>query len=195
MPKRKPKAPKIPDAKLLFKRVKEVITETVVDELELWAEEIRDEFVGLIENQAFASFQIILYPESNTNLSPQWLARKEAADADERTMIATGHYTRSIKVFKKYDRKQKKWVIRVGFHPRIQARDLKNRIVSILLDDVALVQELGSIKAHVPARPHWRPHRDTVKKAAPAKRKELVRTTLRVIEHDRRLKKLAVGVR
>lgn len=195
MPKRKPRAPKIPDARKLFKRVKEVITETVVDELELWAEEIRDEFVERIEAQAFAAFQVILYPESGTNLSPQWLARKEAANADERTMIATEHYTRSIKVYRKYDRKQKKWIIRVGFHPRIQARDLKNRIVSILLDDVALVQEFGSIKAQIPARPHWRPHRATVKSEAPAKRKEVTRTVSRALKRDRKLDKLAVGVR
>jgi len=188
-------SPQIPDARKLFRRVTEVITETVVDELELWAEEIRDEFVERIEAQAFAAFQVVLYPESGTNLSPQWLARKEAADADERTMIATGHYTRSIKVYKKFDRKQKKWIIRVGFHPRIQARDLKNRIVAILLDDVALVQEFGSIKAQIPARPHWRPHRDTVKKEASAKRKELGRAALRAVKRDRSFKKLAVGVR
>lgn len=195
MAKRKPKAPKIPNARRLFRRAKEVISEMLVGELELWAEEIRDEFVERIEAQAFASFQVVLYPESGTNLSPEWLARKEAADADERTMIATGHYTRSIKVYKKYDRKEKKWIVRVGFHPRIQARDLKNRIVAILLDDVALVQELGSVKARVPARPHWGPHRTVVKSEAPAKRKELVKTAMKKIKRDRRLKKLATGVR
>jgi hypothetical protein len=195
MPKRKPRAPQIPDARKLFKRVQEVATETLVDELEVWAAEIRDEFVERIEAQAFASFQVILYPESGTNLSPQWLARKAAADADPRTMIATGHYTDSINVFKKYDRKEKKWVVRVGFHPSIQARDLKNRIVNILLEDVALVQEFGSIKAQVPARPHWRPHRTKVKSQAPAKRKDIRREVSRAIKGDRRLKQLAVGVR
>ena len=195
MAKRKPKAPKIPDARKLFKRAKEVITETLVYELEFWAEEIREEFIERIEAQAFAAFQVVLYPESGTNLSPSWLARKEAAGADERTMIATGHYTRSIKVYKKFDRKEKKWIIRVGFHPQIQARDLKNRIVAYLLDDVALVQELGSIKANIPARPHWGPHRTVVKSEAPAKRKELVKLTMKAIKRDSRLKKLATGVR
>jgi len=195
MPKRKPRAPQIPDARALFKRVQQVVTETLVDELEFWAEEIREEFIERIEAQAFASFQIILYPDNGTNLSPEWLARKAAADADERTMIATGHYTESIRIFKKYDRKEKKWVIRVGFHPNMQARDLKRRIVPILLDDVALVQEFGSVKARVPARPHWGPHRSTVKSEAPAKRKELTREVSKVLKGDRRLKKLAVGVR
>jgi hypothetical protein len=195
MPKRKPKAPKIPNARRLFRRAKEVITETLVYELEFWAEEIREEFIERIDAQSFASFQVVLYPESGTNLSPEWLARKAAAGADERTMIATGHYTRSIRVFKKFDRKEKKWIIRVGFHPRMQARDLKNRIVAYLLDDVALVQELGSIKANVPARPHWGPHRTVVKSEAPAKRKELVKTTMQALKRDTQLKKLATGVR
>lgn len=195
MAKRKPKKPKIPNARRLFKRAKEVITDTLLYELEFWAEEIREEFIERIEAQAFASFQVVLYPESGTNLSPEWLARKEAANADERTMIATGHYTRSIKVHKKYDRKEKKWIVRVGFHPRARARDLKNRIVAILLDDVALVQELGSIKTNVPARPHWGPHRTVVKGEAPAKRKELVKIAMKQLKRDRQLKKLATGVR
>lgn len=203
MPKRKPQAPQIPDARKLFKRAREVITETVVDEMELWADDIREEFVERIEAQAFASFQVVLYPDNGTNLSPEWLARKEAAGADERTMIATRTYIDGIAVFKTYDRKQKKWVVRVGFHPLAKPRDLKGRLVNIEipgtgitgLTALGIVHELGSIKANIPARPHWRPHLTKVKGESPAKHKAVRRTASRALKDDRRLKKLVVGAR
>lgn len=203
MPKRKPRAPQIPNARKIFKRVKEIATETLVDEMEFWAEDIRDEFVERIEAQAFAAFQVVFYPDSGTNLSPEWLARKEAAGADERTMIATRTYIDGIQVFKKYDRKEKKWIVRVGFHPGAKPRDLKGRIVQIEipgtgitgLTALGIVHELGSVKADIPARPHWRPHRTKVTGEAPAKRKAFRRTVSRALKGDRRLKKLAVGVR
>jgi len=203
MPKRKPRAPQIPDARKLFKRVQEVATKTLVVELEVWADDIRDDFVAKIEAQAFASFQVVLYPDSGTNLSPEWLARKAAKGADLRTMIATRTYIDGIGVFKKFDRRAGKYVIRVGFHPLASPRDLDGRIVRIEipgtgirgLTALAIVHELGSVKANIPARPHWRPHRTKLESKAPAKRKELRKKIARALKGDRQLKSLVVGSR
>jgi hypothetical protein len=203
MVKRKPRKPQIPNARAIFARAKRVAEDVLVEGLEDWGDEIRDEFVERIEEQSFASFQEILYPESGTNLSPSWLDRKEAAGADLRTMIATGHYIDSIRVFKRHDRKEKKWVIRIGFHHSAKPRDLEGRTVDIEipgtgikgLTALAIVHELGSIKANVPARPHWGPHRALVRKDARKKRRELRREISEALRGDAKLKELAVGRR
>lgn len=202
MPK-KPRKSQIPNARKIFKRVAEVAHDQLVEEVHEWAFEVRDEFVARIESQAFASFQAILYPESGTNLSPEWLARKEAAGADLRTMIATGHYVSKIDVFKKEDKREKKTIVRVGFHHSAKPRDLEGRTVDIEipgtgitgLTALAIVHELGSIKANVPARPHWSPHRIVVREQARKKRKEFLRSILKALKKDSRTRGLAVGVR
>jgi len=203
MPRRKPTKPQIPNVRKLFARVEEVATETLADELEEWAGEIREEFVGRIQRQAFSSFQEIFYPESGTNLSPGWLRVKELAGADMRTMIARGWYIDAIDVFRKTDRRTKKTVIRVGFHHNKKPRDLDGRTVNIEIPGtgitgmtaLGIVHELGSIKANIPARPHWRPHRDKVRSDAVAKRKEFRRAISKAFKKDRKLSELATGVR
>ena len=204
MPKRKPRKSKIPNARVIFARVAEVAKETLVEEVHEWAFEVRDEFVARIESQAFASFQAVFYPESGTNLSPEWLTKKESAGADLRTMIATGHYVDSINVFKKMARgRDKKTVIRVGFHHSTKPRDLDGRTVDIEipgtgitgLTALAIVHELGSIKANVPARPHWRPHRVKVREQSKQKRKEFRRSIIKALKGDTVTKQLAMGRR
>jgi hypothetical protein len=204
MPKRKPTKPQIPDARAIFERVEKIAAETLADALEEWGEEIREEFVGKIEQQAFASFQEIFYPESGTNLSPSWLRIKELAGADLRTMIATGHYVDSIEVFRRYDRREKKHIIRVGFHHSAKPRDLQGRTVDIEipgtgitgLTALAIVHELGSVKANIPARPHWRPHRERVATEASGKARQFRKAISKAIKDDRKLKgRVAVGVR
>ena len=101
--------------------------------------------------------------EVRDDLSPRWLRRKELADADLRTMLATHHYLRSIGVYA--NRKAGK--VRVGFHPAAKARNLEGETVNILLKDMARVHEFGSAKANIPARKHWRPHLRTMKDRAP----------------------------
>lgn len=203
MPKRRPKKSKIPNARAIFKRVLEVAEEQLVEDVNEWAYVVRDEFVERIQSQAFAAFQVVFYPESGTNLSPKWLTTKEQAGADLRTMIATGHYVDSIDVFKKQDRRRKATIIRVGFHHSTKPRDLDGQTVDIEipgtgitgLTALAIVHELGSIKANIPARPHWGPHRVRVRAQAVSKRKEFQRNIALRLKKDRRTKGLAVGVR
>lgn len=139
--------------------------------MDTYSEQERAEFVLRIKEQRFASFHVIHYPESGTNLSPQWIARKDAAGADERTMIATKHYIRHVNVFRKLNRNRRGGLWRIGFHPTVQARDLKGRVVPILLSDVAAIHEHGN--ARTPARPHWRPNLNRMRREAPAVRREM----------------------
>ena len=144
--------------------------ETLVELVDEYAEAQRDEFVARIEAQRFMAFRVVLYPEG-TNLSPQWIARKDAAGADLRTMIATGHYIESINVFRnlKANKGQGEW--RIGFHPNNHARNLDGSTAEILLNDVAMVHEHGNLQT--PARPHWGPNYNRMKREAPKLRKAM----------------------
>jgi hypothetical protein len=51
-------------------------------------------------------------------------------------------------------------MLRVGFHPKLLARDRKgHRIPGLLMSTLAAVHEKGSTKLpDLPKRPHWGPH-------------------------------------
>ena len=76
---------KIPNLKRVLTKAAEAAVETAQSGLVSYAQQQRDLFVRKIEEQKFASFRVIFYPESGTNLSPRWLARKAYKGADERT--------------------------------------------------------------------------------------------------------------
>ena len=159
MPRTRPTRSHVPDFRAISRELRTVANGALFEGVRAYAEDERDAFVEKIELQAFPSFQRILYPESGTNLSPQWLERKERAGADLRTMIATRWYLDHIRVFtRKARRKGEPTRIRIGFHPRVQARDLEGKIQDITLSRVALYNEYGSLDGRLPARPHWRPH-------------------------------------
>ena len=153
----------IPDFRKFAKRFKKTAESVAWESVYDLADTERDLFANRILFQDFEDFRVIFYPESQTNLSPRWLRRKEIAGADSRTMLATHHYLRSIGVFTNREKGQ----IRVGFHPSAHARNLKGETVSILLKDMARVHEFGSLKANIPARKHWRPHLTSMKSRAP----------------------------
>lgn len=160
------KPPHVPDLKAVLKTAHNVAREEALFAIEDYADDQRDIFVSKIEEQRFASFKVIFYPESGTNLSPQYLKRKIAADADERTMIATGHYVASIRVFRKGKAHRGPVEFRIGFHHSTQARNLDGSIAPIKLARVAWIQEHGSVKAKIPARPHWGPHANVMRRGA-----------------------------
>lgn len=151
----------IPKLGPILKKVGIVARATLDDSVTQYATEQRDLFVKKIKEQRFASFHIVFYPESGTNLSPRWLARKAAKGADDRTGIATGHYVSQIKVFRT-SKKDGSVSVRVGFHPSTLARDLDGDIKNITLNRVARVLEHGSEKMQIPARPHWGPHENAM---------------------------------
>lgn len=153
----------IPDFKRFARRFQRVANEVAWASVYEFADTERELFANKILLQDFEDFHVIFYPESQTNLSPRWLRRKELAGADMRTMLATHHYLRSIGVFA--NRKAGK--VRVGFHPAAKARNLDGEPVNILLKDMAKVHEFGSMKANIPARKHWRPHLRSMHARAP----------------------------
>lgn len=128
------------------------------------------DFKRKILQQDFEDFQRIYYKQSGTNLSPRWLRRKARAGADLRTMLATHWYIRNIRVWTRHMQR-----VRVGFHPRIRARNLKGEIVRARLNLVARVHEYGSVKAHTPRRAHWGPHYKVMHQAAVPLRRNLAK--------------------
>ena len=150
--------PHVPDLRRILTRFSEIAQRVLEREVEELAERERDAFVKRIEDQDFDSFAA--FP-----LNSAYLERKVKAGADPRTMIATGHYKDNIRVFRRINEDGSRTYY-VGFHKRMQARDLAGNRVPILLVDVAWVQEKGSVKMNIPARPHWGPHFDEMQTRA-----------------------------
>lgn len=168
MPYKKPHIPNLSAVLTTARKILPKAVEVAVDE---WVEGQRDDFVERIEDQRFASFKRIYYPESGTNLSPRWLAVKAAFSADPRTMIATGHYISQIKVWKTKKGGGRQW--RIGFHHAAKARDLEGNTVDFLLRDMARVHEYGSVAAGILPRPHWGPQGNRMRRRAPAARRAI----------------------
>lgn len=159
----------IPDFPAISKKIARAASMRHAALMAQYAEHTRRDFVERIEDQRFARFRVILYPESGTNLSPEWLERKAEKGADLRTMIATGHYIRSIRVFRTASLKGRRLLFRVGFDPRERAHDLDGNPVDITLNRVALIHEYGN--ASTPRRDHWGPNARRLKREAPAVRR------------------------
>lgn len=165
--KRKPTPSHVPDFKAISRETSRIANEATFDACVDYADAERDRFVQRIEQQAFPSFQEIFYPESGTNLSPEWLERKEAKGRDQRTMIATEWYKGNIKRFTRKARsKHEPTVVKVGFDSRTRARDLDGRITDVPLWLVATYNEFGSLNGNLPARPHWRVHLENMRAKA-----------------------------
>jgi len=189
MPRRKPTRSHVPDFRAMSREVRDVARTTLFEGVKRYAEEERDAFVEKIELQAFPSFQEVLYPESGTNLSPAWLRRKERAGADLRTMIATGWYRDHIKVWtRKARQRRERTLVRVGFHPRVMARDLEGRITDTSLNKVAIFNEHGSLDGRLPPRPHWRPHLRSMKSKYRSTRARLVGEIKAALQASRHLR-------
>lgn len=154
----------IPNLRRVFKVIENTAPKLVEAAVAEHAQSERDRFAQRIEDQDFASFRLIFYPESGTNLSPRWLARKAEAGADDRTAIATGHYLASIRVIKR-SRKGRPTEFHIGFHPNTRARDLNGNVQDVTLNKVARFIEHGT--QHMPARPHWGPHLRLMRREAP----------------------------
>lgn len=157
--------PHIPDLRAVAKSLKAVARTTAMEHIEMFAVEERDAFRARIAAQQFQSFAAI-------PLSPQWLARKKAAGADLRTMIATSHYLGNIKVQHRLHADGSATYM-VGHDDATVAKKLDGTDADILLQDVAKVQEMGSANHKVPARPHWGPHLNDMHERAPKTRKAI----------------------
>lgn len=173
----------IPRFAELRKAIVHAAVPALLKAVERQAERAREEFIGRIEAQDFWSFRVVLYPDeagvwgSGTNLSPRWILRKHLAGADLRTMIATGWYVSNIVVQSRKQRSasEPSMVYHVGFDHRVKARDLEGRIVADMpLDTLAKIHENGTLGGRVPARPHWRPQLNRIRRDANAMRDEVL---------------------
>lgn len=161
----KTRKPHVPDLRRFFTRFSEIAQRVLEREVEELAERERAAFVQRIEDQNFQSFDA-------APLNSAYLERKIAAGGDPRIMIASGFYKDNIRVFRRvnYDDSITYYV---GFHKRMQARDIAGDRVPILLVKIAWIHEKGSAKMNIPARPHWGPHYADMQKRAKADRERI----------------------
>ncbi len=73
---------------------------------------------------------------------------------------------------------------RIGFHPKAHGRNLDHTTSRLLLDEIANIHEHGSVKAHIPARPHWGPYRRMMRETVKKTRKEIRTTILKRLRVD-----------
>mgnify|MGYP001447643462 CR=1 FL=1 len=105
-------------------------------------------------------------------LSERYLRWKKRRGLDPRILIATGEYVKNIGIekVKGHFRKEKgkKGIILVKPEDGKQADgkdvayvvcvpDRKHQASGLNFRRLARIHEFGSVKAHIPARPHWRP--------------------------------------
>lgn len=82
-------------------------------------------------------------------LNPQYLKWKKAQGLDERMLIATGRYLKSIWVMKRYYGRNLSW--QIGVRKQIHGPS------GLPYPVLARILEYGSKKRRIPPRPHWRP--------------------------------------
>ena len=158
----------IPRIGPLLRRFAEQASAVAIERVRAFAESQADEFRQAILDQNFEAFDA--FP-----LRPATLAAKMRAHVDLRVMVATGTYVDSIRSFRTLSSNRRNARFHIGFHPRKLARDYHGNITEILLQDVARIQEYGSVAAGIPARPHWRPYRAVIGARAESERERITR--------------------
>lgn len=149
-PRLKPKKSQIPNFAKLAEKIAKDGRRIADEQMAAFAAAEVVRFKAAIAGQHFASFKA--FP-----LSARTLKEKSEKKLDLRVMIATKTYLDSIKVMRtilpnggiRYH---------IGFSPTALAKNYDGEITGITLNEVAYIQEHGSKAAHIPARPHWRPH-------------------------------------
>lgn len=163
------KPPHIPNFRKMTARLREapVVAMTLI---RTFAEKEAEIFRNKIENQEFESFDA-------TPLSDDWLAFKAKHNLDLRTMIATKTYVSKIRVFVKDTENGK--MVYIGFDEEDRAVDpVTKELTPFPLHLLAAVQEFGSAKANVPARPHWGPQLQEIAQRAGGVRLRIQNTVL-----------------
>ena len=148
MAKKGYKASHIPDFAGAMQLLRVTALKTATGAVRRFVETERRGFQEAIRHQDFRSFH-------QNPLSARWLAKKHAAGADLRVMIATGTYVSTIRTFMRRA-SGGGYRFRIGFAPNQHARNLDRTVSPLLLSDLAAIHENGTGK--VPARPHWQPY-------------------------------------
>jgi hypothetical protein len=166
---------KLPPWRKLEKAIRAAVEDHAEKLVTDWAMEEKRAFIERIKKQKFASFK-------KKPLSPKYLARKIAKGADRRTMIATGHYIRSIKLFR--TRSGKRLLLRIGFPPNAKAHDLDGKRTTTPLAITIRANELGSAARNIPPRPHWRPFRLEMKARAKKLRIQIKKAVVKTVREE-----------
>jgi len=178
-----PPKPHIPDFTAFANALKVEAIATAKVEIRKFADREAATFVTDIRLQHFAAF-------AQFPLSWRTLAHKRRYHAPLNTMVATGEYLRSIKVFdgivpQKGHVAVKPWKtpkdvvaqLTIGIDPQQKVRDLATRKLRFdtLMQDIARIHEFGAPAANIPARPHWGPHFVGMSKRAVKLREQIAR--------------------
>lgn len=119
------------------RRLKVVAPAVLSTEMLNWARGTRDDLVNNLKQQKF----------DHAELHPETKRRKKAAGHDpDKKLIATGDYVNAIKVLP-----MGPYMWQVGI-----TKNATNRR-GVSLTTVGMVNEFGSARQNIPARPHWRP--------------------------------------
>lgn len=156
----------IPDFQRLAHKVRDAAINLANKAVREFAQDEANGFRQAIRQQDFASF-------TARPLSPGRILQKMRAGADLRVMIATKHYVNSIRVFHTRSTDGRGGTFRIGFHPSAHARTLDGDVAPVTLNQVAYWQEHGVRKTNLPARPHWRPYLQGLRRRAILMREEL----------------------
>lgn len=138
----------IPPFKAVATLIRRSVEQVIIPAMAQQAEQEAARFQRTIRLQRFPAIRRI-------PLSPRWAAIKRRKGLDSRTLIATGHYVKNIRVLHRFDRKARTHTWQVGAPASMRARTPENKTADITLQELAGIQEFGS--RNVPARPHWRP--------------------------------------
>lgn len=178
MAKDRPKKSTIPSFAKLTKGFADLANTYADERITEFAEDELTRFRMKILRQQFASFHAV-------PLSRARLDEKESWNLDLRVMIATKHYVDSIQVMR---RRYINGTIsyQVGFPANLRAVGNDGLPTDITLREVARIQEYGSNKAHIPARPHWRPHLQEMTVRATVLRVEIARQVLKLLKGKRK---------
>lgn len=157
-----------PPVEKIFKRLDEIAIQELDARLYAFAVQQLNSFKQRLYKQLFLSF-------TDIPLSLRYLMWKIDNELDERVMIRTGHYVRSIKLQTRELISDSSWTktYYIGFDRGARAVDENNNPIALTLDLLAKVQEFGSELRNIPARPHWRPMLAIIRGRAPALRKDV----------------------
>jgi hypothetical protein len=160
----------IPDISRRLRKLERAASEVLTGFVPEYAGRVASEFRKRVREQAFRAFDEV-------PLAPSTVERKDRKGLDPRTMVATGHYVSSIRVFKLRDMAGGGHRFFIGHGAQDVALDEDGNRTDTSLRLVARVQEYGS--SRVPSRPHWTPHLRRLQRELPGVARAVRRAILR----------------
>lgn len=120
----------------IFKESFPAVADNAMGEIAIW---MSQEVKKRIRDQRFA----------HVPLTKPYLQYKKRVGLDSRILIATGDYVNSIVARRRLINGELCWTVGVP--------DTIHQGSGLTYTQLARIHEFGSARAHIPARPHWRP--------------------------------------